>query len=252
MINAKYSYKLFAEYYDLYAGNYTEDLEFYKSICKKKDNIIEIGSGTGRVLKPFLQADFKMTGVDISDEMLDLAKKKFEEYVQSGKLVLLNHDFSNGSIAGQFDKALVTFYTFNYIIHNPVVFLKNVYDTLSEKAILIMDLFYPLSLVDTSIENKWREHDFEINSRKINLKDKRWMEGNIEHRAQIYRENSKEIQIDTDRRYYSPVEIKNFLEEAGFKNIQFSLTFQTNQFVNHIDKKDLIKNYIVKAEKFKV
>lgn len=249
MITSKITYKLFAEYYDLYAGNYTDDLDFYKSLCKKEDRVIEIGCGTGRVLKHFLHAGFKITGVDISDEMLDITKNKFKEFEQSGKLVLLNHDFSDGILAGQFDKALVTFYTFNYIIHEPGTFLKNVYNSLAEHAIIVLDLFYPQSIANKYIENKWTEHGFEINNRKINLRDKRRMEGSIEHRIQIYRENSKEIQIDTERKYYKPQEMKELLEQSGFKNVLFSLTFQNNKFMKEIDEKDLVKNYIVKAEK---
>jgi ubiquinone/menaquinone biosynthesis C-methylase UbiE len=249
MVDSKETYKLFAEYYDLYAGNYTEDLEFYKSICKNQDKIIEIGCGTGRVLKSFLDSAFKITGVDISDEMLEISKKKLETYIIRKQLVLLNHDFSNNRFDKQFDKVLITFYTFNYIIQKPAVFLKNVYDSLNEQAVLIMDLFFPQSHNDASIEKKWRTHDFETNNRKITLKDQRSYENNIEHRIQVYTENSGEIRINTERRYYDPNEIKKLLEQVGFKNIQFSLTFQNDKFIKDLSEKDLVKNYIVKAEK---
>jgi ubiquinone/menaquinone biosynthesis C-methylase UbiE len=249
MLNSIDTYKLFAEYYDLYAGNYSDDLELYKSVCNNNDRIIEIGCGTGRVLKYLLQSGFSITGVDISYEMMNIAKLKLKEYLELKKLILLNHNFYNGNLEKKYDRALVTFYTFNYIINDPCVFLKNIYKTLNAKAVLMMDLFYPQSLIDKSIENKWRQHVFEINSRKVNLKDKRWVENNIEHRIQIYQENNMEIQINTERKYYSPSEIKNLLKEAGFKNIQFSLTFQIEQFVEQIEEKDLVKNFLVKAEK---
>jgi len=84
LISSKDTYKLFAEYYDLYAGNYAEDLEFYKSLCNKQDRILEIGCGTGRILKPFLLSGYKITGVDISDEMLKIANGKLREFEQSG------------------------------------------------------------------------------------------------------------------------------------------------------------------------
>lgn len=217
--------------------------------CALEDKIIEIGCGTGRILNYFLQSGFNITGIDVSNEMLDVAKEKLNTWIRSNKLVLLNHDFSNGSLAGQFDKALVTFYTFNYIIHDPVTFLKNVYNSLAENAIIVLDLFYPQSIVKKNLENKWTEQSFEISNRKINLEDKRWMEDNIERRIQIYRENSKEIQIDTERKYYRPIEMKEILEQSGFKNIIFSMTFKNDKFTKEIEEKNLIKNHIVKAEK---
>ncbi len=249
MINSKDTYKLFAEYYDLYTARYAEDLDFYLSFCNKHDRILEIGCGTGRVLKPFLDAGYKITGVDISDEMLEIAKGKFREFEMSGQLTLLNHDFSNGKHKDQFDKALVTFYIFNYLIKEPITFLKNIYNSLAEDAIILFDLFYPQSILNNNAENKLIEHDIEINNRKINLRDKRQIENNIEHRIQIYRENSKEIQIETDRKYYNPKEIKELLEQSGFNNVLFSVYFQKDKFIKEINEKDLVKNYIVKATK---
>jgi len=249
MISSAETYKLFAGYYDLYVRSYSEDLEFYKSFCDQNTVIIEIGCGTGRILKYLLESGLIITGVDTSEEMLEIARKKLINYLNANKLILLNHNFSLGKLKEKFDVALVTFYTFNYIINNPAGFLKNVYKTLNKNGILIMDLFYPQSLIDRSFENEWRRHDFEVNGRKIKLSDKRWMDNLIEHRIQIYNENSREIQIDTQRRYYSPEEIKEILEQSGFCNIQFSLSFQNKTFVKEIHEKELVKNFVVIAKK---
>jgi hypothetical protein len=41
----------------------------------------------------------------------------------------------------------------------------------------------------------------------------------VEHRQQVFLINNREIRIDTDRRYYSPKEMKGLLEKTGFKEI---------------------------------
>jgi SAM-dependent methyltransferase len=73
MIGAHETYKVFADIYDLYVGRFNADLYFYKSFCQKTDRIIEIGCGTGRVLNDFLCEGYQITGLDISQEMLDKA-----------------------------------------------------------------------------------------------------------------------------------------------------------------------------------
>jgi SAM-dependent methyltransferase len=244
---SKETYRKFAEYYDLYVGNYSDDLNLYKSFCTTENNILEIGCGTGRILKPLLDSGLKVTGVDISDEMLELAKHKLVPYIESHNLLLLNHDFSKEKLNSRFDRAFITFYTFNYIINNPVSFLKNVYQSLNNNSVLVMDLFFPQSLANKADENKWAEHEFCFNNRKVHLKGKRWMENQVEHRIQIYKENGKEITIETERKYYKPSEIKQILQEAGFSNVQFSLSFDDEKFTDEIRETDLVNNYIVKS-----
>ncbi len=92
MTNSLDAYKLFAQYYDLYIGSFNEDMNFYTSFCNKNDEIIEIGCGTGRILKHFLESGFHITGVDISDEMLEIAKKKLRQYELNGQLFLKNKE----------------------------------------------------------------------------------------------------------------------------------------------------------------
>jgi SAM-dependent methyltransferase len=248
MNNAIDTYKIFSDFYDLYVGHYDLDFEFYKSYCNKHDDIIEIGCGTGRILNYLLQSGCNLTGVDISQEMLDKASNKLKEYLVLNTLHLLNHDFTDGYLNERFDKALVTFYTFNYIIDKPIDFLRNVGLSLVDDGLLLMDVFYPNSLYNLSIDNQWIEKDYIINGRQIKLKDNRKMTGNIEHRHQIFCVENKEISIATDRRYYSPHELKKYLEMAGFTEIRFALQYEFSAFCPMIAEAQLKNNYLVKAK----
>ncbi len=249
MTNSIDTYKIFADFYDLYAGKFTSDLEFYRSFCTKTDNIIEIGCGTGRILNCFLELGYHLTGVDISHAMLDKASQKLRKWIDSNKLQLINHNFIHSSLPVRFDKALITFYTFNYILDRPVDFLKNISASLNTNGLLLMDVFYPNTLSDKSLDNKWLDKEYVVNGRKIRFRDKRCMINNTERRQLVFYSNGEKIEIKSDRKYYRPEELKECLKMAGFSNIQFSTGYDLNGFSTSIDELTLKKNYIVKAEK---
>lgn len=243
------TYRMFADFYDLYVGNFTDDLDFYKTYCDRSNRIIEIGCGTGRILEYFLRSDFQLVGVDASQEMLRKAEEKLSFWTKSGKLRLYRHDFANEKLNDNFDRALLTFYTFNYVIDQPAAFLKNVYRSLDDNGLILIDLFYPNSLYDKTIDNVWIERDYSIDGNSIRIRDNRHVVDDIERRQQIFLVNNREIKIDTDRKYYTPGEMKGLLEKAGFKDIMLSPEYDLSGFKSMIDESELKKNYIVKARK---
>ena len=249
MILSTDTYKIFSDFYDSYVGKFNEDFDFYKTFCNKSDSIIEIGCGTGRILDYFLNQDYKIIGVDVSEEMLNKAKNKLDKWIIKGHLELYNYDFTNGGFKDSFDKALITFYTFNYIIDKPQDFLSNVYDSLNSNGLLLMDLFYPTVMYDKSIDNVWIKKDYNINGLNISIEDNRRVVDNIERRQQIFKLNGKEIGINTDRKYYNPADIKGFLTKVGFKDIQLSLDYDIYGFKDELNEQQLKKNFIVKAKK---
>ncbi|MBN2039365.1 MAG: class I SAM-dependent methyltransferase [Spirochaetes bacterium] len=248
MINSKDTYKIFASFYDAYAGRFSDDLEFYSAYCGRTDRIIEIGCGTGRILEFFLKLRYTIDGADISREMLHKAEEKLAQWISTGKLNLFLHDFTTGKTESGYDRALVSFYTFNYIIHKPAEFLRNIFESLNEKGLLLMDLFYPDTLLDKSINNKWIEKECETDGTIIKIKDKRHIADNTERRQQIFLINGDQIKIDTDRKYYSPEAVRSLLKEAGFSEIELAPDYNTNEFSEMIDESRLRNNFIVKAK----
>lgn len=249
MIDPRDTYRAFEEVYDLYVGSFAEDLDFYTTHCGGADRIIEIGCGTGRVLWHFLKLGYRLAGVDVSREMLEKAGEKLSDWINAGKLKLYLHDFSRGRFNEGFTRALLTFYTFNYIIEKPLEFLKNVYSSLDDHGMILADLFYPHSLYDRTIDNVWIEKELLVSGYPVKIRDRRRMSDAVERRQQIFLINKREIRIDTDRRYYNPEEMKGLLEQAGFKEIMLSPEYDLSGFKSMIDESELKKNYIVKARK---
>ena len=243
------TYKKFADLYDLYVGEFDTDFDFYKFYCNRSDKVIEIGCGTGRILDILLNQDCIVTGVDISEEMLQKAREKFSKWITSGKLTLINHDFSIDKLKVHFHKALLTFYTFNYILDNTINFLSNVNDSIEKNGLLLMDLFYPNSLYDKSINGKWIDKEFTFGGHAIKIRDCRTMYQDIEHRQQIFNIRGIETKIDTRRKYYSPKDLRELLIASGFKQVEFSYNYDYKGFNSMIDPSRLKTNYIVKAKK---
>lgn len=243
------TYRKFAQYYDVYVQDLARDLAFYKSFCYRHENILEVGCGTGRVLKSFLEDGFCMVGADISQEMLDIAQEKLAAFYTEGKLRLVRHNLMDKPLFGRFDKVFVTFYTFNYILEKPDVVATNIFRSMAEEALLVMDLFYPKTLANPALENIWQTHEFRYDGRVVQMKDKRSFANDLEKRVQIYQEKGEQIEITTTRKYYPPEAIKQILETAGFQEIMFSETYDKNHFKETIDSGQLIQNFVVKTRK---
>ena len=54
-MSSQETYKRFAQYYDVYVGDFNADLPLYRSLCVPDHNVLEIGCGTGRVLYTLLE-----------------------------------------------------------------------------------------------------------------------------------------------------------------------------------------------------
>jgi len=66
-----------AENYDKTRGNLDEmELKVLLNALKNCQNILEIGAGTGRIMKPLQDHGLDITGVDISKKMLQKASEK--------------------------------------------------------------------------------------------------------------------------------------------------------------------------------
>jgi len=242
------AYEKFAQVYDAYTSSFADDLPLYESICNPNDHILEIGCGTGRIVKFLLDLRCQVTGVDISDAMLAKAREKLTDYTGYH---LINHNFSNHLHHGNYSKVLITFYTFNYILDNPVAFLRNICQSVPDGTGIYLDLFYPRTLKNKEKDDQWIEYNITHNSRNMVLRDRRIMRQYLEYRTQIYLFEYQEIRIDTERRYYSPEMIKKHLRDAGFSDILFSVGYKISWSSVLPAENILEKNFLVSALKKK-
>lgn len=250
-MNSEHTYRKFAGYYDSYTKGFREDLELYRSFCHKSDNILEVGCGTGRILEYLMNAGYKVTGVDISEEMLDIARQRLSFFLESGTLRLKKRNLADRPLPELFNKVLITFYTFNYVLDRSEAFLKNTYLSMANGGSILIDMFYPKTWVNPDLENVWMSHSLVHKNKMIEYKDKRRLLGDVEERIQVFIENGKETRIKTLRKYHSKNAIKTMLENCGFSNVRVSNTYSTGGFVNIGEDTPVPKNnFLIRATKY--
>lgn len=73
-------YKQFAKYYDLFyqKKDYQKEVDFISNFLSKEDEIIDIGCGTGIHAFLLTKRGFLIEGLDLNQEMLDIAKTRLK------------------------------------------------------------------------------------------------------------------------------------------------------------------------------
>ena len=99
--------------YDLQNKDFIEDIPFYLSQIKKfGEPVLELACGTGRITIPLAEKGINVSGLDISESMLSIARKKSIEKGISVDWV--RADCRNFTSSKKFN---LIFFPFNSIAH---------------------------------------------------------------------------------------------------------------------------------------
>jgi SAM-dependent methyltransferase len=135
-------YSKFAKYYDFLMGEPKEKVALIKSWIKKYNpktiSVLEIACGTGAILK-LLENEFEISGLDLSKEMLSIAKNK----VKQG--IFYNKNMTSFSLNKKFDVILCIYDSINHLLKFDEwgkVF-KNSSQHLNEGGLFIFDINTP-------------------------------------------------------------------------------------------------------------
>lgn len=237
-----YSKKLAWVYDEIYQGfiDYKIEYNFYKSLCLKFNStqILEIACGTGNLAKSFTSDFEKYLGLDFSESMLHLAKKKFPEgnFVQG--------DMRNLQLLEQFDTALITGRSTSYLLNNNDLeqTFKSVYTILKSNGIFIFDcinadLFMPYILQNENVTHISRPNGKQYERDSIWKKHESNTYHLIEWKSTYYKiQDCKRIVLGKDSslfRAFTKVEICKALKTARFQIVEI-LDKSTYAFDTHV------------------
>lgn len=141
------SYDTFARYYDAEISSYTDDVTLYREMAMRTgDPLLELMCGSGRLLLPLAESGLHITGVDVSQRMLDMARVKLDKARLLEYVTLLQGDVRNIELPNEhFALAFVALNSFMHLeqVKDQLVTLTNMRRTLKRDGLLILDMFNP-------------------------------------------------------------------------------------------------------------
>jgi ubiquinone/menaquinone biosynthesis C-methylase UbiE len=100
--------------------NFTYDIDFYKSFVNETTRVLELGCGTGRITLSLVDKCKHITGVELSEQMLDILQGKVERLDKDlqNKINLVKADMSNFDLNEKFDLIIFPGITFQALTTN--------------------------------------------------------------------------------------------------------------------------------------
>jgi len=137
-----------SEFYDYHAKR--GDVKFYVDFATESGGpILEIGCGTGRILIPTARASINITGLDKSEEMLNICRRKLESEQPEvrDRVKLVHADMTDFNLGSKFSLVTIPYGPFNCLvsIDEQLKCLNCIKRHLHQKGTLVLDLFYPSS-----------------------------------------------------------------------------------------------------------
>ncbi|MEA4816848.1 MAG: methyltransferase domain-containing protein [Lachnospiraceae bacterium] len=227
------NYEGFALVYDIFMKdiNYNLWTDYIKDIWDKNHLepklVAELGCGTGNITRLLSEMGYDMIGIDISEEMLSIAKRK----EGSGKILYLLQDMREFELYGTVDSIISPMDSINYITDSDelVSVFKLVNNYLEPGGIFIFDLNTEYKFKDILADNSFSEindssayiwENFYDESLKIN-------EYSLNFFIEMNDGKYRRFEETHYEKAYSIEEIKKAIEKSGmrFLNVYDAFTF---------------------------
>ncbi|HIP71645.1 MAG TPA: class I SAM-dependent methyltransferase [Anaerolineae bacterium] len=130
--------------------------------------VLELGCGSGRLLRPLAQSGYSVTGVDNSPAMLARASARLagETTAVQNRVTLIEADMTDFTVDGRFPLVIIPYNTFMHLdTGQATAVLRRVRDCLAENGRLFIDLINPFAAANTpsdqliSLENTLTDPD---------------------------------------------------------------------------------------------
>ena len=220
-------YRDFAFVYDelMNEVDYNGWVKYIEDIIKNENaqvqNILELACGTGNLTIPLTKKNYDIAGIDISEEMLSVAREKAEK--EGVELVLLQQDIAELDFdVPNLDCILCACDGFNYLTYDDElesVFEKS-YELLKDDGVFIFDIssYYKLSTILGN--NMYVENREDVAYMWQNYFDSEENVVEMELAFFIKEEDGRFTRFEEvhQQRAYTEKEVLKMLKKAGFTN----------------------------------
>lgn len=232
MDKIKGTFDAYGKYYDLFYKDkdYRSESDYVDGLIKRynKDSrtILDLGSGTGQHCMFFSGKGYDVTGVEISETMVERAKENILNSDPSMKVKFMKGDIRDIDIGGKFDVIVSLFHVMSYQTLNDdfLQTLKTVRDHLKDDGKFIFDFWYGPAVLKARPESRVRKlsnDEIEVAryAEPFHRSDENVVD--VNYRVIVKDRSGKEHEIREKHsmRYFFLPEIKLFLEFSGLKFI---------------------------------
>lgn len=214
--------------YDCLKGSIpAKEVDFYHHLINDKDEVLVIGSGTGRLLLALEQRGIKVEGIEPSPAMREICMNK--ALLNQQKVNVYSQHMENFQLDTKYDSIFVPEETFMYILDKNVALetLKNFSSHLKPGGQLVIELLFPSKTYRRGATESFREYVYnEQDGTSVSCEvDYKWSFRNQykkEKRTIVTSQHGEPLQSQTDLtylRFYSPFEFLRLLKEAGFIDV---------------------------------
>jgi len=237
------AYNSFAHVYDQMMADmpYDQWYSFTKAIIDKQLSskspftIVDLGCGTGRITKELAKDGHKVTGIDLSSSMLEVAKQSEAAFMEQLKLKTgqghlyepihwKQQNMAQWSTEGQVDLVVSYCDSVNYLLHEDelLALFYNTYEALKPSGVFIFDC-HPISRFEQYAQDQpFAYDDGEFSYIWFSHYDEE--DAIIEHELTIYAQEAdgryRRIDETHVQRAYSVKWLEQALREVGFKSIE--------------------------------
>jgi len=224
----------------------TEDFEMYKIFAERYGNeILEIGIGTGRLAIELAKNGNNVTGIDCSQEMLNVGQKKAKE--NNLNIKFIRSDMRSFDIGNKYDLIIIPVNTITHLLtlNDIESFFGCVKKHLKENGRFVIDFLNPI------MEHLPKEfgEEFSFNTYKlpengatieVYAKSKYHREKQITEFKLSYRINNQEVHNEIlEMRMFFPQELDGYVRFNGFEIEEKYGSYDLSEF-NSTSSKQII------------
>ncbi len=227
-----------APYYDRIMSfvNYRSWVSYIERIIMmyniREKIITDIACGTGVCLELWLKKGYRVIGVDASESMLAVCKKRFEEeLMRNGMVKIIQADLRNFLLEEKVPVITCLYDSLNYLLNADELLscFKSVYANLKPDGIFIFDMNTIHALKDEWGNQTFERHDGPIHSIWDNSFDPRTHISTLKLTVNVFEDHGTFSFCEIHQeKAYSLDEIRTLALSSGFEvNLYRHLTFNT-------------------------
>lgn len=197
----------------------------------KPQNILELGCGSGNVTEKLLEKGYEVVGIDYSEEMLEIAEEKTEEF--GNNIIYIQQDLREIDFeVYEIDTVISANDTFNYMtdIKDIEHVLTYLYPRIKKGGQLVFDISSQYKLENVLGNNTYGESFDDMVYLWENFYDKEQklinMEINFFEKSEKTYKRFSETHI---QKAYTVEEIKKLLQKIGYENIKIYADFEKEE-----------------------